>query len=156
MSAIEYRQLGADRLDDIKGLWEQLNVLHAKVSPHFAERFRAFTFEKRKQSLLEDAEKEELCVLLARDTTEVRDVGYCVSSFRGSGLSEIESLFLEESHRGRGIGEALMERAMAWLEERGAKDVIISVVTGNENVLNFYERHGFEPYCTILRRTGDK
>ncbi|WP_147820052.1 GNAT family N-acetyltransferase [Salidesulfovibrio onnuriiensis] len=155
MSAIEYRRIGAECIDEIQGLWEQLNGLHADVSSHFGERFKGYSFAQRKKSLLEDARDGELCIFVAHDPAEGRDVGYCVSSFRGRKQSEIESLFLERSHRGRRIGEALMERSMDWLKEQGARDVIICVVSGNEDVMNFYRRHGFDPYCIIMRRVED-
>ncbi len=148
--AIEYREFGAARIDEIRPLWEKLNVHHADVSSHFTERFEAYTFEKRKKSLLAEAEGGQFLIVVAHDPAEIRDIGYCISTLKDSGRGEIESLFLEQSHRGRGIGDVLMERSLQWLDRQGAVEKIIHVVSGNEQACGFYERYGFVPHCTVL------
>lgn len=43
-----------------------------------------------------------------------------------------------------------MERAVSWLEANGAQKIKLGVVYGNDEVLNFYERHGFYPRTYVL------
>lgn len=156
MTAIEYSRLGEGQIDVIRPLWEKLNQHHADASRNFTERFEAYTFEKRKQSLLAEAKGGRLCIIVAHDPAEARDVGYCISTLKADGQGEVDSLFLEPSHRGQGIGESLMDKSLAWLDENGATEKILSVVTGNERVHGFYERYGFEPHCTIFVQKEDK
>lgn len=150
MTTVEYRQLDAEQIDEIRGLWERLNAHHADVSSHFAERFKGYSFGERKQALLDRTDGGKMCILVARDSAEARDVGYCISTLKKNGQGEIDSLFLEQGHRGTGIGESLMEQSLEWLDSCGAREKILYVVSGNERVHGFYERYGFVSHCTVL------
>ncbi|MPN22520.1 hypothetical protein SDC9_169903 [bioreactor metagenome] len=57
---------------------------------------------------------------------------------------------MEENHRGCGIGRRLMDKALSQLHEYNLKNITLSVVIGNENVLPFYEKFGFYPRLTEL------
>ena len=70
-------------------------------------------------------------------------LGYCISSIDSSGVGEIESIFVDEACRGRGVGATLMEAALGWMDRVGVKGKRVVVVSGNEEVLAFYERFGF-------------
>jgi ribosomal protein S18 acetylase RimI-like enzyme len=56
------------------------------------------------------------------------------------------------AYRGRGIGEELVRRSLAWMDEQGARKITIGVVLGNEEALPLYEKFGFYPRAYSLSR----
>jgi ribosomal protein S18 acetylase RimI-like enzyme len=142
---IDYLSGGVELLDAMGPLWEKLNALHAIVSPHFADSFRKGSFGMRKAHLLDKSKTAQLRVDIAQEHGSPRLVGYCVSTVDTEGTGEIDSLFVEENCRGRGIGGRLMQAALSWMNERGAKKKHLAVAFGNTAALGFYERFGFYP-----------
>ena len=48
------------------------------------------------------------------------------------------------SHRRRGIGRALLERAVRWASEVGVEKLELHVFPHNQPAIELYERFGFE------------
>jgi ribosomal protein S18 acetylase RimI-like enzyme len=140
-------------LDRIKQLWLGLNRQHMASSPDFRSYYRALTFENRKNFLLQKAQTGELRVELAVDDSKGQSVGYCVSSLDKSKIGGLESLFVETSHRGLGIGDELIKSALAWMDSKGVETKLVSVAAGNEQIFRFYERYGFRPRRTVMEQT---
>ena len=53
-------------------------------------------------------------------------------------------LMVASTHRGRGIGRALLERAVAWAREAGVRKLELHVFPHNEPALALYTSFGFE------------
>ncbi|HTP28954.1 MAG TPA: GNAT family N-acetyltransferase [Anaeromyxobacteraceae bacterium] len=149
MSGIVFTEMDEQGLGLIGALWAQLNRHHMDRSTHFKDHYQKFTFEKRKTALLKKAAAGKLHVCLACDSG--RTVGYCVASLSAEEEVEIESLFVDEGHRRRGIGDGLMRRALAWADAQGAKIRKVEVAKGNEAAFRFYEKYGFFPRKTVLQ-----
>ena len=149
MTGVTYLELGPESIVLIKPLWEQLNEHHLVRSPDFRQHYEQMTFESRKADLLK---KERLCVILA--LSDRATIGYCVCTIMGD-TGEIDSIFVEDAHRRSGIGEQLMNRALAWLKAGGAKKKIVAVAAGNETAIPFYESFGFLPRMTVLQLVDD-
>ncbi|PKM70395.1 MAG: hypothetical protein CVU93_02285, partial [Firmicutes bacterium HGW-Firmicutes-18] len=96
-----------DNINSIKHLWEKLRDIHLAESRYFKDRYRNMTFEKRchKFELLDD---DNLLIELIKDGE--RTVGYCISSIK-EGIGEIDSLFVEKTHRNKGYGKELVDSA---------------------------------------------
>ena len=148
---IKYVNGDGGMLDEIKVLWETLNRHHLSVSPYFKDYYLTLTFEERKRAILQRASGGEVRVNLALDASGEL-VGYCVSSIDRWLTGEIDSIFVGAKYRGQGIGRALMEKALAWLNGKGAKKKIVSVAVGNEQTYVFYSRFGFLPRRTLLEQ----
>ncbi len=58
-------------------------------------------------------------------------------------LAQLEELYVVPSLRDRGIGTALLTRAVAEVEARGGIEVHINVDEVDADTRRFYERHGF-------------
>ena len=86
---------GPELLGALEPLWRELNALHARLSPHFAARYRAKRFADREAALLGKAATGQLSVTLAVNAG--RAVGYCVVTARAD-EGEIVSATVE--HRG--------------------------------------------------------
>ncbi len=57
---------------------------------------------------------------------------------------ELKRLYLLRAAQNRGVGVAMLQVALAWLERDGPRKLWISVWSENEGAQRFYGRHGFE------------
>jgi len=142
------REGGVDLLDVIRPLWEELNVLHAEKSPFFRDDYKAFTFEDRKQILLEKAAKGKLRVSIWTGEEGLID-GYCIASVDGY-EGEVDSIYVKKERRKSGIGTALMKECLEWLKKNGSERIKVVVAYGNEDVFGFYKKFELFPRATTL------
>ncbi len=79
------------------------------------------------------------------------------STFLGRPGIYLEDLFVLESHRGRGIGRALLARLAAIAVERDCGRLEWAVLDWNQDAIGFYERLGARPNSewTVYRLAGD-
>jgi GNAT superfamily N-acetyltransferase len=145
-------EIGADQLDLIGPLWDQLNAQHLALAPAFAHRRARRTFASRKKQLLAKAGSGGLRVDTALAAGSDAPIAYCVASLAPDGTGEIDSLFVTEAWRGRGVGTALMGRTLDWMDRNGVGSKVLSVACGNEAAAKFYEKFGFAPYSLQLRQ----
>ncbi len=151
MNKIGFIEGNEELLSQIAPLWEQLNALHEAKSVHFKAHYAGFTFETRKNTLLKAAEKGNLRVILAYDGEKL--IGYCAASVVDD-TGEVESIFVTEEYRGKGVASGMMERALAWINSVGAAKITLNVSVGNEEALGFYAKHRFLPRLTELQYVG--
>jgi GNAT superfamily N-acetyltransferase len=78
------------------------------------------------------------------------------STFLGKPGLYLEDLYVQPTHRGSGIGRALLVRLGALAVERGCGRFEWSVLDWNENAIRFYQRMGAQllPDWRICRVTG--
>jgi diamine N-acetyltransferase len=152
MTNITYLSGDECLLDKIQPLWEQLNKHHLQLSPNFKQYYLGMTFQKRKAQLLKKAVEGQIRVDLALDEPSNQTMGYCVSSINKEKSGAIESIFVVKAYRNIGIGDALMKKALNWLDHNGALEKIVEVGSGNEAVFGFYSRYGFMPRKTMLKQ----
>lgn len=138
---------GAELLESVRPLWDELNSLHAERSPYFSDDYRAFSFEERAKVLRAKAEKGPFRVSVQRKGGVVQ--GYVIASLEGS-VGEIDSICVTKAARGTGMGAALMEDCLAWLKQNDAEKVRVVVAYGNEKAFGFYARFGLFPRATTL------
>ncbi len=147
---------GRDELDLIEPLWEGLAAHHRERAqanaPVFLDEMNAMTFAARREALLEKNRDRALRLELAVDPVAGAPVGYSVASGAPCEIGEVESIFVDDAYRNRGIGGALLEHALAWMEGIGTVEQALSVFAGNDRTLPFYARHGFSPRFTVLVR----
>ena len=139
---------GPELLDRIAPLWEELNKYHMEKSIYFSEDIKLRQFETRKNAIVSKA--IHLRADIVMDLKEKRDIGYCVSTINDSNMGEIDSIFIREQYRRNGIGRKLIETALAWLDDHGVVGKLLSVGSGNDEVINFYKIFGFYPAAVYL------
>lgn len=152
MSEVHYLSGGIELLDVVAPLWVKNAQHHAKVSKHFSHPTDTPRFRERRTSLEEHARLGRLRVDLARLSDGGDWVGYCISTISDQGLGEIQSFFVDEAHRCKGIGTGLLERTLAWMDASGATRKRAYTVVGNERVHTLYGRFGFLPKTVILEQ----
>lgn len=151
VSEFSYCEVGVEGLTEIQPLWTKLNAEHAAMSRPFRAEIAQRTFASRRTELLMKGHSGGLWVEVVRAVTEdAGAVAYCLCTLSPEGVGEIDSIFVEENFRGRGIGAELMRRALAWLDERNAGAKMVSVLYENAEAIEFYRRFGFHPRTVLL------
>ena len=143
---------GAPLLETIAPLWRKLTRHHAGISVHFSGEFQTMRWPGRRADLLEKAAAGSLRIALAESAAGRRCVGYCVAVINSRGHAEIESMYVDESFRRRGVGSSLVKRMLNWFGRKKVKSASVNVAVGNESAFKFYEQWGFYPRVTSLVR----
>lgn len=136
-------------LDAVGLLWEKLNAHHVAQSPSFGEDYAMRTYAWRKAGLLK--KDWNLRVELAQETETGNAIGYCISVITPE-AGVIESIFIEAEYRRQGIGDALMQHALAWMDEHDVSMKRVVVAVGNEEAFGFYQRYGFHSRHIVLQQ----
>jgi GNAT superfamily N-acetyltransferase len=145
---------GADLLPRIEPLWCGLRDIHTSTSSHFSDIVRDMDFESRRLGLLGKSVGGHILVqiLSLPQTMGEKDIAYCVSTINLNGIAEIDSIYVKDGYRNKGLGGMLMKGALEWIDEHDVREVRTSVVWGNGGVLPFYQRHGLYPRSIVLLR----
>jgi len=151
-STFAYRVVGEEAIIVVEPLWQKLRAYHSPLLAGFPGAKPPFNFEPRKQEILAKAEPGKIRVELVSAASDRSDIAYCISTVSKDGQGEIDSMFVEEAFRGRGIGSELVRRALAWLAGAGATSRVVTVAHANEEALAFYKRFGFEPRMILLQQ----
>ena len=134
----------ADR-QAVQRLLDEQNRFHVELLPGFFREHR--TDDARIDQVLDDpdavllvAEVDTSVVALAEiRCAQTKDLPILVQKR----YATIQEMIVEASHRGTGIGAALMASAREWARAQGAVSLRTSVVPGNARARAFYEREGF-------------
>jgi len=121
----------------IKPLWEALNRHHMNHSRYYKDVFLNQTFENRIKKF-EDVDDYRLEVICQSN----KPLGYILASVK-KGAGEIDSFYIYDDLRGMGLGEYLMKRMITWFESKEVSCVTLDVAAGNEEVIMFYQKMGF-------------
>ena len=140
---------GAELLDRVEPLWSQLRRHHADLAPRWSASLLATSFDERRAELVGKGG-----VLVSIATSQAQDIGYCVSTITSDAMGEVDSLYVIPSHRGTGIGHALMSTAMDWFARQSVRSIVVNVISGNDAAQQFYARYGFLPRTVRLLRPG--
>ena len=143
---MKYIELKNEDLDEISGLWEELNLLHCELSSDFRKHFESFSFSERVEQLLR---KEHLTVFLAKN--DGNSIGYCVVT-KDHEIGELDSIYVKPEFRGQGIGRILMSKSLEWVTNMNCESIKVDVVDGNCSALRFYEKYGFKKRLTVLQK----
>lgn len=140
------RRAGSADSDDVARLYVELKAHHGKLQPQ-NPRYQV-TDSKWKDTARRALENPDLTILVAERGDRV--VGFVKLSLADKpwGISgEIETLVVERSSRGRGVGTGLLEAAEARAKEAGAVGLRVDVLLSNEDGRAFYERAGYAGFA---------
>jgi len=152
-NGIRFERGGIELLPRVAPLWHALRNHHRRTCTDFGEEMAARTWEQRLHGWRDFAARDALLVDLAiAGPNDDAAIGYCVSTIHETNTGEIDSLFVIESFRRRGVGGELVRRAIAWLDERGVKGKIVGVAAGNDEAVAFYAHFGFALRRMVLKQ----
>lgn len=146
---------GPEETERIEKLWEQLRVCIISRNEMFGGQMRKVRFHDRKNDLLQKNDDRLIRIFFAIDTLSGDDIGYCFCSVAPGSFGEIESIFVCDEARNRGIGTTLMVHALTWIKEEGGRDIRVHVTVGNEDVIPFYQKFGLHLRQYILSYPGE-
>ncbi len=129
---ITYKDICLAEVELIHSLWLLNYEFHSSKSIYFSKLGEKDKFNERIESW---KTKGNIRVIIAFEN-EV--VGYCVSSIDND-IGVIESLYVLESERRKGIGKELIKRQLKWLKEKGSRRIEVTTVYGNDDSIDFYK-----------------
>ena len=161
-SSPRLREAGAEDLPLVEPLWVAVHHRHAESMPELEPYVSdAETWAIRSAFYRDLLTKPDTLFLLAFDGD--RAVGYGLAHVltledtwvpdtwrTGERIGEIESLSVLPAYRGGGLGSTMLDRLEAHLRARGARDLILGVLPGNDDALRLYERRGYRPTWLYL------
>ncbi len=145
---ITYIKGGKEFLKEVKPLWEALNVHHQNNAVNFLDQIQSNTFESRHKKF-ENNDLDVLVELVKCDEKEA-PIAYLICTITKESMGEIDSIYVDKTYRKHAIGDQLMNDAMEWFRLKNTKTNRLKVAEGNEHVLKFYEKHGFETRFYVL------
>jgi len=156
MPTVDFTVTDERDLADIEPLWTRLNEHHEQFTRYFKGFYRCYSFGDRRRALEKKAREGVLRLEIAREPPTGRPVAYCVASLSAERVGEIDSVYVDEAYRLRGIGSELVRRCIAWMEAGGAKRKTVIVADGNDEAWRFYRRFGFFPRAMVLWQRGER
>ncbi|QLD91121.1 GNAT family N-acetyltransferase [Natronomonas salina] len=67
----------------------------------------------------------------------------------------VHNIYVEEDHRGKGIGTALLRTAEETLVDRGVDTLGLQAMAANDAAREFYRRHGYEPHQVEFEKSAE-
>lgn len=95
------------------------------------------------------------CVWKAVDGEEL--AGFAVADIEEDGdapFGMVCDVLVREEFRGQGAGAGLLETAIAWLREKGVKDIYLESGKENHSAHRFFEKRGFTHVSEIYKLVG--
>jgi ribosomal protein S18 acetylase RimI-like enzyme len=122
--------------------------LHLGEQPHFEDhpQLSRGDIEQGLQSVSASFAGENVIFAVRDDRGGVAGFCWCVLFDPGTGLEgELAEVYVSQHHRGRGIGEALVQRAVRLFEERGVTLGYVWTRAENAAAVRLYRNAGFAP-----------
>jgi len=141
----------------INELYEQVDRLHREVHP---DRFQKPAVLGRPDEFLNAlVENESSYLIVAEEREEIIGFAeaYIVSAPNFPVLKQrswllIDSIAVDEGHRGMGTGQKLFDYLGAKAKERGVEEVELNVYAFNDSAIKFYEKNGFKELCKTMTK----
>lgn len=146
---VAIRRADIKDIPEIDELLNQVNLVHHLGRPDLFKRARKYT-DPELVALLRDDERP---IFVAVDEND-RALGYVFCVFQqhldDNLLTDVKTLYIDdlcvqERLRGRHIGRALYEHALAFARENGCHNLTLNVWALNPGAQKFYEKCGMKP-----------
>lgn len=144
------RQAKESDIPSVMELLKQVNKVHHDGRPDLFKLATKYTKEEL-QNIFDD---EKTPVFVCEDETgSVLGHGFCVLERPQNTrlLQEhltlyIDDICVDESARGRGVGESIYNHILSYAKEIGCYNVTLNVWSCNPGAIKFYEKLGLVPY----------
>ena len=143
------RRAGAADQETVLRMWDAVRRFHRELEPHWPRQWAnpppdiLSRLAQELQAYWNDPGRK---VIFVCDTGQEL-VGFIRVALMNSWLcpGQVESLYVRDDYRSRGVGQALMAQALAWCAAHGAAEVGLHVSASNAGAARFYARLGFRP-----------
>lgn len=79
-------------------------------------------------------------------------LGNAVDQQQGDRHSYVLALYVAPAHRRQGIATALLQKAQAWAQARGDRQIGLQVFAGNEGAIALYRKLGYQTHSLWLNK----
>jgi ribosomal protein S18 acetylase RimI-like enzyme len=102
--------------------------------------------ERQTDTLLPDGKDTDGMFIVMAEAEQVGPVGYAWLALEGPEVSSawIYDIAIDEEHRGKGYGRALLNGLEGVARARGLSSIALNVFAGNDYARALYERAGFQ------------
>lgn len=133
--------------------WERVRAIRLRALSDAPDAFEATLEQERDQppsfwrERLERPDATTLLATAAEDNGGSRDVGLAVvaPSFDRPEAAGLYAVWVAPEARGLGVGDMLIEAAIACARAAGYRRLVLDVGDHNLAAIRLYERHGFAP-----------
>lgn len=150
------REASADDLPALLGLWAQLREISRDPGLRSVRDPVATIVERAGERLEHCIGDPECRVLVCERDDSVVGMAILTVSRVGQLLEQpavqLSHLVVAPGHRRRGVGRSLVGAAVAWAEQLGAEQVVVSVLPSLREANRFYAQLGFAPL--VVRRVA--
>jgi len=145
---VEIFDISYAEVEIIKDLWEKNRQYHEKNSEYFKESYHSIRFDERIQAF-SGFNEETMKISVVKNKDEY--IGYCISVIAGS-KGELETLHIDETHRGEGLGRELVDKHLKWMDEKNCEVIGVTVSQENKLSIGFYKKLGFYPNTLYMQK----
>jgi ribosomal protein S18 acetylase RimI-like enzyme len=142
---------------ELCALWRQVDRLHAEIRPDFftcgEDPARSKLYLDR---IVDDADQE---LLVAEGPQALRGLIHLQlyetprsTVFADRRRAHVEDLVVDAAWRRQGIGTALLRAGEDWARQQRADQLVLTVWSGNEPGLAFYDDRGYHPVSRVLAK----
>jgi ribosomal protein S18 acetylase RimI-like enzyme len=145
MRTLDVERLADGEYDLIKPL---LVELHMGEQAHYSDhpQLRREEIENHLTTVQSSFRGENVVFAVRDEVGEVIGFSWIVLFDPGTGLEgELAEVYVSPNHRGRGIGEMLIDRAVRLFRERGVTLGYVWTRPDNDTAVRLYRSAGFEP-----------
>lgn len=139
----------------INELVESSMTTSYELSPQQIDRITTEEFGEEALERKADSDRTIVRVVETEDDVDGSVIVGYVEGTLSEPWGEVDWLFVDPEHRGRGIGEDLYEKITAQLEDAGADKLRATILESNVEGQEFFEQFGLEPAGDRQVEVGD-
>lgn len=132
----------------IRELWEKNRKYHEDTSEYFKEAYQGLDFNQRMKGF-SAFDRDSIKITVAKNNEEY--IGYCIST-AVEGKGEVESVHVEQSSRGDGVGTRLVQEHIDWMRQKDCSVIGVTVSQENVPTIGFYRKLGFLPNTLYMQQ----
>lgn len=145
---MQIREIEASETPKLLPCLVQLSAHHNQISLHFKGTYPSSPFDDTIRIFAEALQRQASHIAVIEDGEQI--VGFCkVDTATSHG--KLDYLVVLREYRRKGLGQQLMDWAMAAFRERHIEHIEVKVVAGND-ALHLYEKYGFKMNAYLLCR----
>lgn len=151
---IYIEELALCQYQELTEIYHEQQKYHYQLGGVLADEFLEMDIEKYHEFLQEKQKEKEIMIQVAKNQ-ENKIVGFGTVTINRWRTAKIEDLYVDPNYRGQKIGEKLMDQMGEWLLKKEVETIELVVIKGNEKVIQFYEKWGFNLSGYIMKKRKD-
>lgn len=121
---------------------------------HLSARPTSNARKKWMQYILAHLNNKSMSIVLKATANNGDIEGFCITDIEEDGdapFGVICDVLVKESCRGYGVGDALIQTAISWLNSKNIKDIFLESGKDNHAAHEFFTKRGFYPVSQVFK-----